>query len=67
MKIFINNSLLIMLLLLSSISGYADPPAPLPDPPPTDTPIDENLVILLFTAILFGIRIIYSRKLNSKI
>ncbi len=56
-----------MLLLLSSISGYADPPAPLPDPPPTDTPIDENLVILLFTAILFGIRIIYSRKLNSKI
>jgi hypothetical protein len=37
-----------------------------PPPPPPGTPIDENLVILLIIALLFGIYIIYKDKLKTK-
>jgi hypothetical protein len=71
MKIFLNKAFNIIIFLLFSISGFSasDPPAPnTPDgvDPPPDMPIDENLVILALTALLFGLYTIYRHKLNRK-
>jgi hypothetical protein len=67
MKIFLNKTLNTAILLLFSISGFAAPGPPPPgvgDPPPL--PIDENLMILALTALLFGLYTIYKHKLNKK-
>jgi hypothetical protein len=71
MKIFLNKSFNTVILLLFSTSGFAGPTPPAPmapsgigDPPPL--PIDENLVILVLIALLFGLHTIYRHKLNRK-
>jgi hypothetical protein len=67
MKIFLNKALNTAILLLFSISGFAAPGPPPPginDPP--DLPINENLGILIITALLFGLYTIYKHKLKRK-
>ncbi|TRX38140.1 hypothetical protein FNW52_04350 [Flavobacterium sp. ZT3R18] len=67
MKIFLNKAFNTIILLLFSISGFAAPGPPPPgidDPPPL--PIDENLVILTLTSLLFGLYTIYKHRLNRK-
>jgi hypothetical protein len=71
MKTFLNKAFNTIILLLFSTSGFAGPTPPAPmapddigDPPPL--PIDENLVILILTALLFGLYTIYKHKLNRK-
>jgi hypothetical protein len=68
-------SLLLVFLLgtMYAFAGNADgPPAPspngrLPPPPPSvAAPIDENIVILMIMALLFGIYIIYIDALKTK-
>jgi hypothetical protein len=65
MKIFKNNSLLIILLLLWSIAGHAGPPAPGPPNTP-EYPIDQNIKILIIIAILYGSYKIYKHIQNKK-
>lgn len=71
MKISLNKAFNTAIFLLLSISGFAGPTPPAPngpngigDPPPL--PIDENLVVLALTALLFGLHTIYKHKLNKK-
>jgi hypothetical protein len=47
-------------------AGKSNGTAELPPPSPPGTPIDENLIILLIVALLFGIYIIYKDKLKTK-
>jgi hypothetical protein len=63
---------------LYAIAGSGGgPPAPnpagksngamdVPPPPPPGTPIDENLIVLMAIAVLFGIYIIYKDRLKTK-
>jgi len=48
----------------------AGPPVPSPTgkkpPPPPGLPIDENIIILIIIALLFGIYIIYDNRLKAK-
>ncbi|NGY36453.1 hypothetical protein FQU23_002890 [Flavobacterium sp. XN-5] len=37
-----------------------------PGPPPPGLPIDENILILIIIALLFGIYIIYNHRLKTK-
>jgi hypothetical protein len=61
-----------ILFMLGVFDALADgPPAPSPTgrrlpPPPPGLPIDENIFVLMMTAILFGIYIIYRFKLKTK-
>jgi hypothetical protein len=71
MKIFLNKAFNTVILLLFSIGGFSAPGPPAPnapngigDPPPL--PIDEDLVILALTALLFGLYTIYKHKVNRK-
>lgn len=71
MKINLQNFLIVVLILLGPICGLASttPPSPRrpPPPPPGDrVPIDENLMVLLIVALLFGIYIIYKHRLKQK-
>jgi hypothetical protein len=67
MTIFSNKAINTIALLLVSISGFAAPSPPPPEiPDPEDLPIDENLIILLFLALLFGLYKIYKHSLNKK-
>lgn len=70
MKTILNKTLQKGSILLFCLYGYvahADDPEPPIDPPPTeDAPINENILILIFIAVLFGIYIIYNHKLNKK-
>jgi hypothetical protein len=58
---------------MHAFAGNADgPPAPSPtgkappSPPVLVVPIDENIVILMIMALLFGIYIIYINALKTK-
>jgi hypothetical protein len=42
------------------------PPTPGPPPPPPGLPIDENIMILVVIALLFGIYIIYKHSVKRK-
>jgi hypothetical protein len=65
MKIIKNKFYICILLLLTGVSGYSQPPAPDDENPP-DLPINENINILLLIALLFGFYIIYKHIQNKK-
>jgi hypothetical protein len=79
MKIIKNKFFICVLLLLMGLESYADicydtcgrpytcgePPNPAACPPPGG-PIDENIFILVFIALLFGTHIIYKYQQNKK-
>jgi hypothetical protein len=68
MKILPNKTLNTAIILLLSISESVlagSPPPPGIKPPPK-LPINENLVILITIALLFGLHTIYKHKLNKK-
>lgn len=81
MKTILNKALYKGSILLFCLYGYvahaADPPDPcngnggtppdcIPPPPEENLPIDGNITILIFIAVLFGIYTIYKYKLNKK-
>jgi hypothetical protein len=66
MRIFTNNIILFTFIMLLGMSGYAEeitPPQPAAAangvPPPPGEPIDENLILLGFVALSFGLYTIY--------
>jgi hypothetical protein len=67
MKTFRNKFLLTASLFLLSSLLWADPPEPGPPvPPPVGLSIDENSMILIIIALLFGIYIIYKNRVKTK-
>lgn len=47
--------ILVLILILAQFTAFAaDPPPPTPPPPP-GLPISDGLVVLLITALIFGI------------
>jgi hypothetical protein len=73
MKVIIKQFLVFSFLLFGILNGMAKatPPAPNSkiadgEPPPPGLPINEHLFLLLILAVIFGIYIVYSRKLNPK-
>jgi ABC-type antimicrobial peptide transport system permease subunit len=75
-KLFLFIGFLMGTLYVIAGSG-GGPPAPNPagksngamdglPPSPPGTPIDENLIILLIIALLFGIYVIYKDRLKTK-
>jgi|688.fasta_scaffold47595_1 hypothetical protein len=54
-----------IVLFLVTIASQAKegPPPPPPPAPPVGLPIDENLYILLFVSLAFGIYKIYNNKM----
>jgi hypothetical protein len=65
MKIIKNKFSICVLLLLTGVIGYSQPPSPDDENPP-DLPINENINILLFIALLLGFYIIYKHIQNKK-
>lgn len=64
MNVFANQRGFELPILRFRIQG---PPMPTPPPPPPPgLPIDENTVILMMIALLFGIYIIYNNKIKTK-
>jgi hypothetical protein len=75
MKVVSDKFFLLLVFLLGTMyafAGNADgPPAPSPTgkkkpPPPPGLPIDENIMILVVIAILFGMYIIYKHSVKRK-
>ena len=75
MKAILNKFLVFIFFLFGILNGMAKatPPAPsskIADagdlPPPPGLPINEHLFYLLILAVIFGIYIIYSRKMQNK-
>lgn len=70
MKIIANRFYITLIYLLGISFAFAksNPPAPnykVPPPPP-GVPVDENILFLLLTAVLFGIYIIYKQNIKLK-
>ena len=62
MKITTRNIVLFAFIMLTGMSSYADPPCPDPENNPCTTPglpIDNNLILLGFAALVFGSYTIY--------
>jgi hypothetical protein len=74
MRIFINIFFVVVLFLLDIVGVMAGPNPPVPSPrkkgggPPPNPglPIDQDLVILLIIAVLFGVYVIYKHQLKQK-
>ena len=78
MKAISNKFLVFIFFLFGILNGMAKatPPAPNskiavavddpPPPPPPGLPINEHLFYLLILAVIFGIYIVYSRKIHNK-
>ena len=76
MKAILNKFLVFTFFLFGILNGMAKatPPAPSSKiavddpfaPPPPGLPINEDLFYLLILAVIFGIYIIYSRKIDNK-
>ncbi|MBF4470701.1 hypothetical protein [Flavobacterium sp. HJJ] len=67
MKTFLNKIILKGCILFFCLSGHvAHADVPAPEPPEDPLPINENMTIAVFIAVLFGIYIIYNYKLNKK-
>jgi hypothetical protein len=70
MKIIANKFFIIMIYLLGIVNTFAAPHPPPPNgkrpPPPPGLPIDENILIVLFVALLLGIYIIYNHSIKIK-
>lgn len=64
----INKITIAIFVLLGNLSVFAQgPPSPAPAPPEPPAPIDGGiLLILIFAAILLGMRVIYKHKLKTK-
>lgn len=59
-----------MICLLGITNTFAAPHPPPPTgkrpPPPPGLPIDENILIVLIIALLFGVFIIYNHSIKTK-
>lgn len=70
MKIIANKFFVLMIYLFGISNAFAAPHPPPPTgkrpPPPPGLPIDENIIFLLFIAVLFGIYIIYNHNIKTK-
>jgi hypothetical protein len=72
MKAILNKFLVFIFFLFGILNGMAKATPPSPNgrtsdtPPPPGLPIDESLFYLIILAVIFGIYITYSRKLNPK-
>lgn len=79
MKTFLNKALYNGSIMLFCLFGYVAHAEdcfdkdgnpimcpPIDPPPPEVAPIDANIIILVFIAVLFGIYIIHNNKLNKK-
>lgn len=70
MKIIANKLFIVVIYLLGVSNAFAAPHPPPPTgkkpPPPPGLPIDENILILLIIAVLFGIYIIYNYHIKTK-
>jgi hypothetical protein len=56
MKIFSKKNLFVIFSVFSCITVFAqDPPPPTPPPPPPGLSIDQDVVVLLLFALLYGI------------
>lgn len=76
MKI-INKILTVFLVFFAATMAFAETPPPPPStaksmgassvpPPPPELPIGDNLLILMLSAILLGIYILYKHNLKTK-
>jgi hypothetical protein len=75
MKVVSDKFFLLLVFLLGTMYAFAGnpdgPPVPSPTgkkkpPPPPGLPIDENIMILVVIALLFGIYIIYKQSVKRK-
>ena len=70
MKIIANKLFIIVIYFISIFYAFAGPHPPPPTgkkpPPPPGLPIDENILILVMIAVLFGIYIIYNYNVKAK-
>ena len=70
MKIIANKFFILTIYLLGVSDAFAAPHPPPPTgkkpPPPPGLPLDENIIILLMIALLFGIYIIYNHSIKTK-
>ena len=70
MKNVINKFFVLIITLLSVVNVFAGPTPPAPaarrPPPPPGLPIDENIFVLVTTAILLGTYIFYKNHLKTK-
>ncbi len=71
MKAIIKQFIVFSFFLFGILNGMAKATPPVPNgktnaPPPVGLPINEDLFYLLILAVIFGIYIVYSRKLNPK-
>lgn len=70
MKIIANKFFILMIYLIGISNSFAAPHPPPPNgrrpPPPPGLDIDENILFLLFIAVLFGIYIIYNHNIKTK-
>ena len=62
----ISLSLLVLLTTLSTFGSPAAPPPPPTPPPPPGLPIDGNILLLVFVAIVYGFYTLKKFKLQSK-
>ena len=70
MKIIARRFFIITICLLGVYDAFAAPHPPPPTgkkpPPPPGLPIDENILIIVMIAVLFGIYIIYNYTIKTK-
>jgi hypothetical protein len=75
MKTIVNRFFILIVTLLGVMGAFATPhpPSPggkesdvVPVPPPPGLPIDDNILVLLILAIVFGIYIICKRPIKTK-
>ena len=70
MKIIANKLFITVMYFISILNAFAVPHPPPPTgkrpPPPPGLPIDENILILVMMAVLFGIYIIYNYNAKAK-
>ena len=68
-KIVFFSLMIFVLGIFNAFAANPAPPSPMgrkKPPPPPGLPIDENILTLMFVALLLGIYIIYSFKLKQK-
>ena len=69
MRSIVNKIVVVFLFGVVNVLAAPGPPVPTgkkKPPPPPGLPIDQGLVLLLILALLLGIYVIYTHRLNKK-